>query len=300
MPRAVAADASRVSVRARALVCACAAVVALAALPAAAHARFTVGVGDQRPGALSDPRLLALHLHQSRYVTPFDVALRHDFRRAQLDAWLAAARANHVRPLVAFYTDHHRKPTVARYRRAVRAFHAAYPQVRDLSTWNEVNLSVLSRDPRRAARFYLELRKLCRSCRVVAADVLDSSTVGRFLRAFRRVAPHARLWGLHNYLDVNYGRTSGTRRVLAAVPGEVWLTEVGGIISSRRRHFSTRRQATAVHRVFAIARRFRRIRRVYLYNWAGGRRTWDSGLIAPSGRARPALGALRSELRCKH
>jgi hypothetical protein len=271
--------------------------VAAVSLPTAAHAQLTVGIGDQSPATFSDPRFAALGVKHARYIVPFDVALRSDSRRTQFDAWLAATSAHGMRPLVAFYSDAHRKPSVAAYRRAVRAFHRAYPQVTDLQTWNEVNLGVLARDPRRAAQFYRELRAAVPSGRIVAADVLDSSNMTSFLRTFRRYAPNARLWGLHNYMDANYGRTTGTRRMLRAVPGEVWMTEVGGIIHSRTRRFSEARQVASVHRTFSLARSDRRITRVYPYHWAGGQAGWDSGFIAPNGRARPALDALRAELR---
>ena len=74
------------------------------------------------------------------------------------------------------------------------------------------------------------------------------------------------------------------------------MTEVGGIIHSRTRRFSEARQVASVHRTFSLARSDRRITRVYPYHSAGGQATWDSGFIAPDGRARPALDALRTEL----
>jgi hypothetical protein len=267
------------------------------AAPAAAHARLTVGIAEQHATAFSDPRLDALGLTHARYVVPFDVALRHGAPRRQFDAWLAAVGAQHMRPLVAFTSDHKAKPSVARYRQAMRAFHRAYPQVRELSTWNEPNLTSLAHRPRVAAGYYLALRSVCPSCQVLAAEVVDHPGMTQFLRAFRRYAPHARLWGLHNYLDANYGRSSGTRRMLAAVPGQVWVTEVGGIIRTRGRRFSEAHQAASVRRAFTLARAHPRITRLYVYHWNDGRPRWDSGLIAPSGRARPALSALRSELR---
>jgi hypothetical protein len=276
--------------------------LALLCAPAPAHA-LTVGMGDQKPETFSDPRFEALGLRHARYVVPFDVALRHDGRRQQFDRWLATAQARGIEPLVAFYSDSGRRtpPSVATYRRAVRAFHATYPSVRNLTTWNEVNRSVLHRHPRRAAQMYRALVGVCPSCRVVAADVLDDGNMVRFLRAFRRHAPSARLWGLHNYIDANRNRTVGTRRMLATVRGQVWLTEVGGIVRTRTARWNEAQQAVATRRTFALARSSARIKRVYLYHWSGGQRTWDSGFIAPSGRARPALAALRAELaRLRH
>src|SRR4051794_4148460 len=66
---------------------------------AVARGPLVVGVGDQRPGMFGDPRFTALHVHQARLVTPWDSVFTEPER---LDAWLQAARAAGVQPLVSF------------------------------------------------------------------------------------------------------------------------------------------------------------------------------------------------------
>ena len=53
--------------------------------------------------------------------------------------------------------------------------------------------------------------------------------------AFRRHAHEVepRYWGMHNYIDANRLRTTGTRRMLRAVKGQIWFTETGGIVARR-------------------------------------------------------------------
>lgn len=227
---------------------------------------------------------------------------------------MSAARAAGLRPLIAFghgVGEHCPKrcrlPSVGQYRRAIAAFRKRYPWVRTFTTWNEANhqSQPTAKSPKRAAQFYNALRQRCRGCRIVAADVLDSSNMVPWLREFLRYAKRPRTWGLHNYGDVNRFRSRGLERLLQTVPGQVWLTEAGGIVSFRtesgRQVFtqSNRRAAKAVRYLFRLAAKHaRRVRRVYLYHWASdGENRWDSGLIDSRGRPRPAFYVVRNELR---
>jgi hypothetical protein len=81
--------------------------------------------------------------------------------------------------------------------------------------------------------------------------------------------------------------------------GQIWLTEIGGVI--RRGHWQYRNQSPAAAGrdegfLFSLPRRFHRIARIYHYQWFGtnnGAHTgWDSGLIGPGGKPRPAYWAL--------
>ena len=88
-------------------------------------------------------------------------------------------------------------------------------------------------EPGKAAGYYNVLRKYTRKkkFRAMAADMLDTGNMGRYLAAFKRKAKGSpKLWGLHNYGDVNRRRTTYTKQMLRSVPGEVWLTETGGIV----------------------------------------------------------------------
>jgi hypothetical protein len=123
---------------------------------------------------------------------------------------------------------------------------------------------------------------------------------------FKRWAPKARIWGLHNYKDANNGTTTNTRAFLKLVKGSVWLTETGGIKrlkpapgSRGSGRFTTLKgQAQAVKRVFALAKLSKRIKRVYFYQWREDPKArWDSAFVDRHGKPRPALAALRSSLR---
>ena len=270
------------------------------AVPATAAAAVPVGIGDQSAESFAHPLFTALDVPFTRLVVRWDAVLRDP---AALDRWLNSARAARARPLVAFsYTvsDHCDFPCIAPavrdYERAFRAFRARYPWVRDITPWNEANhqSQPTARYPERAAAYYAVARRLCRGCQVTAADVLDSTNMDAWLRRFLRVAPgRPRLWGLHNYVDVNRFRTRGTDRLLRLVRGSVWLTETGGIteLGGRPLPYDERRAARATRFLFRLAdRRAGRIRRVYLYQW---RKThswdaFDAGLVREDGRPRPA------------
>ena len=271
----------------------------------------TVGLSDQQAGTFSDARVRALALRYARLVVPWDAATSEPGR---VQAWLDAAAAAGMRPHVAF--EHLRSercpaapcavPSRVRYRAAVAAFHRRFPTVQTFTTWNEANhrSQPVANRPEAVAGFYGDLRAVCRACTVVAGDVLDSGAYVGWLRRFLAASPVApRLWGLHNYGDTTYGRTTGTDAVLATVPGRLWLEETGGIVTIRdatgRATLATdeARASRAIDRAFAIAARRPRIGRMYLYQWrAGASDRFDAGLVRPDGTVRPGLAAARRGL----
>ena len=130
---------------------------------------------------------------------------------------------------------HCRAPSAKKYRKAFLAFDKTYPCVKTYSAWNEINhkSQPTFKSPRKAAGYYNVLRKYTRKkkFRAMAADMLDTPNMSRYLSSFKRYAKGSpKLWGLHNYGDVNRKRTSYTKLMLRSVPGEVWLTETGGIV----------------------------------------------------------------------
>ncbi|MEA2226646.1 MAG: hypothetical protein QOF04_276, partial [Solirubrobacteraceae bacterium] len=212
----------------------------LAAAPPCAGAA-AIGISDQDPAAWADPRLRALGLGHARHVVPWDAATSEPVR---VEAWLTALAAAGMRPHVAF--EHARgtrcpaapcaAPSRAAYGQAVRRFIARFPQVRTYTTWNEANhvSQPVALHPEAVAGYYDELRAACPGCTVEAGDVLDAGSYDRWLQRFRAATASApRLWGLHNDADVTYGRTSGTDAVLAAVHGQLWIEETGGIVTLR-------------------------------------------------------------------
>jgi hypothetical protein len=208
-----------------------------------------------------------------------------------------------------------RPPSASAYRAAVRTFDDRYPWVRVYSAWNEVNhisQPTFAR-PRLAVRYYRVLRRDSRRrhFRVLAADVLDTSNMRPYLRAFLRHAPgHPRLWGLHNYQDVNRRTSADTRTMLETVRGKVWLTETNGIVKFGNRpqfRYSEARAARRTRWMFRLTARYgtrRRgmrstITRVYVYQWFGAvpGAGLDAGLVGPDGTPRAAYYVVRRHAR---
>lgn len=264
------------------------------------RAGLTVGIAEQLDAMFSDPRFTALQLHSAHLVASYDTVHVASERRL-VDGWLGAAKAAGVRPFVTFgHSRAHptKLPSVAEFRAAFEAFHRRYPQVRVYGPWNEINNASqpTSRSPARAAAYYDVVKAGCAGCTVLAGDLLDQPGMIRYLTAYRR-ALHGtpRIWGLHNYADANRFRTTGLRSLLRAVQGDVWLTETGGIVKFGRSFpRDEQRAARAVRYVLALAKDTPRVTAVYIYNWTGAQPTdrFDSGLIGPDGKARPAYGAL--------
>jgi hypothetical protein len=263
---------------------------------------FELGIGEQQAFMFSDPRFQALGVEHVRVITPYDVACDPGRHRYYLDVWLAEAARVGARPLVAFsYSWRKRKrwrlPTYRRFLRCFRAFRKRYPQVRDFNAWNEANHSSQPtfRHPKKAAGFYNAMRRNCPRCTTAAGDLLDWGNLDRW---FERYRPHLRgrprLWSIHNYGDVNRPRRwrqTGTFKLLRRTRGRLWFTETGGLVHTR--HFwprNERRAAWATRRMFALARRSRRITRVYAYQWQAvcERNAWDSAWFRSDGSSRPA------------
>lgn len=291
---------------------------AVIAMPAQASASLTVGIGDENVPTFQQPLYRQLGLPIARVMVPWNAALQPRYR-AYVRDWLAAVHTAGARPFVTFGRwsgQSMRPPPVAAYRRAFTAFRRAYPQVRDYATWNEANNQAQPtwRRPGLVAGYYNVMRARCRRCRIVAADVLDTLSAPQWLRRFMHGVrgPRPRLWGLHNYIDVNRHHSiafSGTARVLATVPGQVWLTETGGLAQTAALRFNLKRAARAMHYLFRIADAFSRITHIYVYNWRGvvtartarhHRKWWDSGITNPNGKPRPSYFALRQELHRHH
>ncbi|MEA2156732.1 MAG: hypothetical protein QOE11_2872, partial [Solirubrobacteraceae bacterium] len=220
------------------LVLALAVLFALAsAAPAAA---FDIGgLSDQHPESLGDARLHSeLSMTAARLVVRWDAALADP---APVDAWLAAAKARGLRPLVIFNRVPGTRcpsapcvlPSVADYTAAFRAFRQRWPAVTEFGPWNEANVASQppARSPQAAAGFYNAMVAVCPTCTVLGAELLDSTDAPGYVRAmtpFLATAPKA--WGIHNYEDVNHLRTTGTDPLLAATTGEIWLTEGAGLV----------------------------------------------------------------------
>ena len=283
------------------------AVATLALAAPAAKAAPLVGIGEQNPSMFSDPRWRALGLKDVRVIAGYD-ALHSDWQRADLDTYMAAAHAAGARVLLGFghsrtagKEDH--LPSVATFTKEFRAFRARYPWVKDYLTWNEANIcgQPTCKNPERAARFYMSIRRYCKGCRIVAADVLDGSKLVSWVKRFAHTVGTTKvIWGLHNYIDANRFRTRGTKALLRTVKGDVWFTETGGLVVRRNGSTvafpgSTKHAAAATRWVFKLAALSSRVKRVYFYHWSPAptpNPTWDSALVDRNDRPRPAYEVL--------
>jgi hypothetical protein len=291
---------------------------ALGALAWAAPSQaLIVGLADQQAATFADARLTALPVHHARLTVPWD-ALDYRWQRVEIDDWMRATQAAGMSVVVTFGRSRTRPfslPPAREYQRRARAFMRRYRAVREYSPWNEPNVGILPQnyDPRRIATYYRALRVLCPHCKVLGADVVDQSSLDRWMRSYLRAfAPGTapRLWGLHNYVDVNSTSRWGTRTMLRLAPGEIWFTETGALIRrgtpietaqpDRRDLIRTgaRRAVGATKRVFTLARMSPRITRVYIYHWrADGRTNWDSALVAANGTLRPSFDVFARQAR---
>jgi hypothetical protein len=297
---------------------ACAVLGAVLAAAASAPARAAVptphliGIGEQNQEIFSDPSFTRLGLRDVRYVASWD-ALHSDWQTADLDAYMRAARAAGARVLLGFGHSRdpdqwHKLPSVRAFRHEFLAFRARYPWVKDYLTWNEANhcSQPTCNRPERAAQFYLVIRQHCQGCRIVAADVLDGSKLVPWVKRFQAAIGNRRvIWGLHNYIDANRFRMTGTKALLKAVKGDVWFTETGGLVVRRNGSTiafpgSTRHAADATRWVFKLSELSPRVKRVYFYHWSPAtmaNATWDSALVDKHDRPRPAYEVLYSWLR---
>ena len=286
-----------------------AALIGCFALPASASAKPLIAIGDQKADMFADPRLDWLGIRHARIVVPWYTELSGSpEERAVIRSWMLAARRNGVEPLVGFghgFVGWMRiyLPTVKEFRDAVRAFRRAYPWVRNYITWNEANhcSQPTCQKPRRAGKFYDTLVSNCRGCRVVAAAVLTAGNMTTWIRRFKRAAHHKiKLWGLHNYGDVNRLTWEGTRQFLRRVKTPVWITESGGVVYRAKYGGQdpfpqgAGRAGRVTRYLLRMSRRSKRIKRIYLYHWNVDRPKpqWDSGLIDWAGRARSSFSAV--------
>ncbi|QEC49422.1 hypothetical protein FSW04_18820 [Baekduia soli] len=268
--------------------------------------RLIVGMGDQNASTFANPAFLALGIRHARLVVSYD-AMSVGFERQLVDQWMAAVTKAGIAPFVAFgHSRVHpaRLPSIGAYSAAVAAFRRRYPRVRTFAAWNEVNnqSQPTQRAPERAAAYFDALRAQCPGCTLVAGDVLDQAGFVGYLRRYRAaLRSRPQIWGLHDYSDTNRFRTTGTRAFLRAVPGEVWLTETGGVAKFGRSFpLDLQRQARALRYAFTLADSSPRITRMYLYNWlgAGPADRFDAGLVEADGTTqRPAYRALARVLR---
>jgi hypothetical protein len=293
-----------------------------------AHAAssYLTGIGDQQTEMFANPMWLQLHTKIARYIAPYDAAVRpYSLQLAR--EWIGEAEADHQQVLVAFYHSEYtptKMPSVTVYQRDVKKFLALFPKVKQYQAWNEANrgtvveivkgkrhIGLVSPTASQSAQYYKALRASCHGCTLTGLDILDGPSVSPSLRYIaeykheiaRLKVPMPKLWGLHNYSDTNRFQTTRTRAILAAVPGQVWLTETGGIVQfgssfPNKKGSGLTRAAKALSFMFKIAASNSRIRRLYIFQWSGGTSAvrFDAGLMDPKDNPRPGYVVVCKQL----
>ena len=270
-----------------------------------------VGIGDNNAPMFSDPNYRALGLKIARRIVPYDF-WQDPTQLADLHAWVDGAVADNVQPLISLehsYVNVTKLPSIPEYTKSIQYLLANFPAVRTISPWNEANhvSQPTYKNPKRAAQYYNTVRSLCPGCTIVAADVLDQPNMLPWVKTFLKTAKQPKIWGLHSYGDSNKNipwNKSATKKLLAAVPGNIWLTEVGGIVAFKFNFpYNEQRAATSTTKALNIAMQSKRIQRVYLYCWYGvddntatAPYPWDSGFVSIGHVPRPAYNALASWL----
>ncbi len=285
-----------------------------------ASAQLQLGIGDESPAVFSNPAFLNLGVKRVRLIVPYNVA-RSNSSAAATDAWMAGAFFDHEQVAVAFNPAAGSGcpgppcvlPSSSQFTKAFLAFHKRYPAVKVFQPWNEVNslTQPTQAHPQAVVSFYSIVKQNCRGCTVLGADLEDLTTphqsdevvyAKELLADFKKAhVATPQIWGLHNYVDTNYFTDSGTASALKTLPGQIWLTETGGIaqfiLSSGkvRLKYDLARQAKATKWLMHLATSSRRITRAYIYdfmyaNVAGER--FDSSLMGPGQIPRDAYYVL--------
>jgi hypothetical protein len=265
-----------------------------------AAATYFTGLGDEKPEMFTDPNWLQLRTKIARYIAPYD-AVAHSYSLDKAKVWIKAAEAAHQQVLIAFYHSEYsptRLPSVAQYQHDVQRFVKLFPKVRQYQSWDEANRGnvrgvLASPSASAAARYYQALIRVCKGCTAIGLDVLDandiSPTLGyisefkREIGKLRTVMP--KIWGLHNYSDINRLESWRTRELVQALGGQTWLTETGGIVKfggafPNRNGSGLRRASKVLSYMFNVAAAHVRIKRLYIYDWTGGTAStrFDAGL----------------------
>jgi hypothetical protein len=287
------------------------AATALAPAPAAA-AGFQFGLADYEPATFSDPRVAELGVHIARDVVPWNVvASPRDL--AAVTAWLEAVKRAGITPLITFQhadgNDH--APTQAQFLKDFLRFRALFGWVTEFCPWDEATHAgqPTAGHPRLAAQYYNAMTSHCSGCEITAPDTLDAdgdieAWIGQFLRTAR---PYPKIWPFNPYISVSTDNSRPIRRFLSFVHGQVWFSEVGGIVwwrfHGRLIYHGEAYAVRSTKNIFRLASISPRITRVYYYHWrspgtprSAKKSTWDAGLVTASGVARPALFAVAKAL----
>jgi hypothetical protein len=267
-----------------------------------AAASYFTGVGDESVVMFANPLWAQLRTKIVRYIAPYD-AVRHSYSLDRARLFIREAEAHHQQVLIAFYHSEYSPltlPSVASYQRDVQRFIKLFPRVHQYQAWDEANRGYIphalaSPSAAATARYYQALIRVCHGCTAIGLDVLDAQKIGPTLQyiaefkheigRLRTIMP--RIWGLHNYSDINRLESWRTHELVRALGGQVWLTETGGIVQfggafPNRRGSGLTRAAKVLKYMFAVASSQPQVKRLYIYDWTGGTPStrFDAGLMS--------------------
>lgn len=279
----------------------------------AATLPFRFGLADYEPRTFADPRVRQLHIYLARDVLPWNVALVPS-ELAEAREWLDAVKhAYHITPFITFqHADNNDiGPSPTQYLKAFLKFRKDFPWVNEFSPWDEATHATQPTEhhPKLAAEYYNELASHCSGCEITAPDILDSDgNVEAWADEFLRTArPYPKIWSFNPYNSAATNNPALIERFLAATHGQVWFSEVGGVVWWRFKgkliDHGVAYAARVAKNIFSLARLSPRITRVYYYHWrspgtpkSAKKATWDAGLVSSNGAARPALLVVAKEL----
>jgi hypothetical protein len=284
--------------------------VAALAPGASQASSYLTGIGDEQATMFSNPLYTQLGTKIVRYIAPYD-AVVHPYSLDKAILFIRDAEAQHEKVLVAFYHSEYtptKMPSVSTYQSDVKRFVKLFPHVKEYESWDESNRGdergqFSSPSAVGAAEYYQALLRVCTGCTVVGLDVLDQADIAptlAYISEFKReiyrletVMP--KIWGLHNYSDVNRLEGWRTSDIVRALGGQVWLTETGGIVKfggafPNRNGSGITRAAKVLKFTFAMASDHPQIKRMYVYDWNGGTSStrFDAGLT--NAREQPREG----------
>lgn len=279
----------------------------------------TVGISDQQASTFTNPFYKPLNLRAARYIAPYDV-ISDATQLQRFTAWYGAAITAKQRMLVSF--EHSRTkgkeqkaPSAKTYEKATKAFKRRFPKVREIGTWNEITrcqegkrtegqprkLCSAKTGPKLLNSYYRSNRKIFKGAKIVPLNVLDERNPNKaikYVKAFKRIArPAPRIWGLNNYSDTNRFSSSRTTKIVKAFgKGDVWLMETGGIVRlGSSLPFNEKRAARALGCMFTIAKKIKRVKRLYIYQFNGAApgASFDAGLVDITNRKRPGYAVVQ-------
>lgn len=285
----------------------------LLALPGAAHAATEVAIAENQPSFLTNPLFTELQnrgVNKVRVIVSYNVMTKGDDELARVRQYLNTAQALGLNPLVQL--EHARGdaticnkrsnfnkpvcklPSIEEYQLNLQLFLREFPSVKLLGPWNEINhfTQGTARNAKRAAQFTKVARRLCPTCTILEADILDQAdkasarkltfkSLNRYAKAWLKAyGKRPKLCGIHNYSSVNRYRDDGTKAIMKAFKcKKYWWTETGGLYKFGSFKPDEDRQLKATKYMFKIAKKHK-VSTLFVYSFQGNPLDrFDAGLV---------------------